>query len=82
MEVSNARKSYQTANDRLNAQKKNIALAEKIYQTTQKKYKEGLGSSLEIAQAEQSLYASQQNYNQALYDVIIAKINLDKAFGK
>ncbi len=82
MEVSNARKSYQTASERLSIQKKNIGLAERIYETTKTKYQNGLGSSLELTQAEQSLYSSQQNYNQALYDVIVARINLNKAFGK
>lgn len=82
LEVSNARNNFINANERLANQKKNIALAEKIYETTQTKYKNGLGSSLEITQAEQSLYATQQQYNQALYDVIVANFNLDKAIGK
>ncbi len=81
MEVSNARKSYQTATERLAIQQKNIALAEKIYNTTKTKYQQGLGSSIEITQAEQSLYTSQQNYNQALYEIIAARLNLNKAFG-
>ena len=82
LEVSNARNNFNNANERLANQKKNIALAEKIYETTQTKYKNGLGSSLEITQAEQSLYATQQQYNQALYDVIVANFNLNKAIGK
>lgn len=81
MEVSNARKSYQTATERMAIQKKNLALAEKIYDTSRAKYKQGLGSSLEITQAEQSLYSSQQNYNQALYDMMVTRFNLNKAFG-
>ena len=82
LEVTNARQSYNAASERLEMQRKNVALAEKIYNTTKTKYQHGLGSSLEITQAEQSLYSVQQNFNQALYDVIVAKINLDKAFGK
>lgn len=82
LEVSNARKSYLNADQRMKTQKKNLELAERIYNTTQVKYKEGTGSSLEITQAEQSLYTSQQNYNQAIYDLINAKANLDKSLGK
>ena len=81
LEVSNARNNFTNAKERLDNQKKNMALAEKIYATTQTKYKNGLGSSLEITQAEQSLYATQQQYNQALYDLIVAKFNLNKAIG-
>ncbi len=82
LEVSNARKNYKSSSERVSSQKKNLELADKIYKTTQEKYKQGIGSSLEITQAEQSLYTSQQNYNQALYDLLVAKTNLDKSLGK
>ncbi|MEO1517327.1 MAG: TolC family protein [Bacteroidota bacterium] len=81
LEVSNSRESYLNARDRLRSQDKNVQLAEKIYQTTQIKYREGVGSSLEVTQAEQSLYQAQQNRIQALYDLLNAKANLDKALG-
>ena len=82
LEVNNARISYESAQIRLNDQKNNIELAQKIYDTTQIKYKEGIGSSIEIIQAEQSLYQTQANYTQALFEVLRAKIDLDKALGK
>lgn len=81
MEVLNARINYLNAQERMRSQQKNMALAERIYQTTQVKYREGVGSSLEIVQAEQSLYQTQQNYQQALYDLLTAKTALDKALG-
>lgn len=81
LEIINARISYQIALSRLDAQEKNIKLAEKIYNTTKIKYKEGVGSSLEITQAEQSLYQTQGNYNVALYELLVAKANLDIAIG-
>jgi len=82
LQVKTARSSYINAKDRVANQKKNLELAEKIYNTTQVKYKEGVGSSLEIVSAEQSLYQSQQNYTQALYDLLVAKTELNKALGK
>ncbi len=81
LEVTNARTTYLNASQRLDSQKKNMELAEKIYNTTRIKYKEGVGSSLEITQAEQSLYTTQQNYTQARYDLLVAKRALDKALG-
>jgi outer membrane protein len=82
LEVENARTSYLSARERLASQKKNLDLAQRIYDTTQIKYREGVGSSLEITQSEQSLYSAQGNYNQALFDLVVAKANLDKAMGR
>jgi len=82
MEVGNARIAYKNAGQRVNDQQKNLALAQRIYDTTQIKYKEGVGSSLEITQAEQALFQSQQNVIQARYELLLSKIDLDKALGK
>lgn len=81
MEVKNAKNSLQGAKERLMEREKNMSLAERIYQTTQVKYKEGVGSSLEVSQAEQALYASQSNLIQAKYDLLVAKVALAKALG-
>lgn len=81
LEVRNARTNYFNASKRLDSQQKNLGLAERIYNTAQVKYREGVGSSLETTQAEQSLYATQSNYIQALYDLLLAKARLDMALG-
>jgi len=81
-EVVTARMQYTGTLERLENQKKNLALAEKIHTTTQIKYKEGVGTSLELNQAERDLFETQRNYTQALYEVLVAKMNLDKALGK
>ncbi len=82
MEIGNARIAYKNAFQRVEDQQKNLALAQRIYDTTQIKYKEGVGSSLEITQAEQALFQSQQNVIQARYELLLAKVDLDKALGK
>ena len=82
MEVGNARASYINAQRKVANQRKNVTLAQKIYDTTQIKYKEGVGSSLEITSAEQELFRTQQNLIQAKYDLLQAKMELDKALGK
>lgn len=81
LQVTNARTSYKNAMSRLADREKNLALAEKIYNTSQIKYKEGVGSSLEITQAEQGLFQAQSNYINAKYNVLVAKVNLDKSLG-
>ena len=63
-------------------QKQNITLAENVYNTTKKKYEQGLGSNLEIYTAQTELKVAQTNYYSALYDAISAKIDWLKAAGK
>jgi len=63
-------------------QKKNIELAENVYNTTKKKYEEGLGRNDEIYNAQAELKIAQTNYYSSLYDAITAKIDWLKAAGK
>lgn len=81
LEVINARITYLNALETLRAREETVDLAEQIYRTTQIKYREGVGSSLELNQAESDLYVSQGNYIQSLYELLIAQIDLDKALG-
>jgi outer membrane protein TolC len=63
-------------------QKKNIELAEKVYNTTKIKFEQGLGSNQEIYNAQAELKVAQTNYYSSLYDAINAKIDWLKAAGK
>jgi len=82
LEVTNARTEYLTALERSQSQEKNVALAQKIYDTTQIKYRSGVGSSIEVTQAEQALYETQQNFIQARYQLLVSKQKLDTVLGK
>lgn len=81
MEANSASVSYNNAITSFNMQKKNIELAQHVYDVVQKKYKEGVGSNLEIVNAETSLKEAQTNYYNALFDMIVAKIDYQKATG-
>ncbi len=82
LEVMNARTKYNNAREGFQRQRDNLDLAERIYETTQIKYREGIGSSIEVTQAEQELYDTQSNYIAALYDLVVAKYELELALGK
>ena len=82
LEVVNARATFTANNDRLRVTKDNLDLAQRIYDTTQIKYREGVGSSVEVVQAEQALYESQANYLNALYETLVAKEELFLALGR
>jgi outer membrane protein len=81
-DVQNSRISMKSALVTLDNQKKNIDLAEKVYNSTKKKYEQGLGSNQEIYSAETELKVAQSNYYGALYDAINARIDYLKATGK
>lgn len=81
LEVENARKQFFNATERTKSQQQNLDLAQRVYNTTQTKYKAGVGSSFELVTAEQQLYAAQQALMQAQYDLLTAKVALRKALG-
>lgn len=66
----------------MEAQQKNMSLAEEVYNTTVKKYEQGVGSTTEINNAEGDLQTAQLNYYNALYNTIISKIDYQKAYGE
>lgn len=63
-------------------QKRNMELAEKVYNTTKIKYDEGIGSNTEVYNAQADLKVAQNNYFSARYDAVIAKIDYQQATGK
>jgi len=82
IEVSSNRDALINSVSSLNIQEQNLELANEIYTTSKLKYDQGVGSNLEVLDAETSLKDSQANYFNALYDVMISKIDLDKSMGK
>jgi outer membrane protein TolC len=81
-EVNTAQIDMRDAIITLDMQKKNMELANEVYNQTKIKYDNGLGSNLEITNAETDLRTAQNNYYSALYDAIIARIDYLKAIGK
>ncbi len=81
-DVAQARLKITSALLTMDNQEKNMELAEKVFNTTKKKYEQGLGSNQEIYNAQTELKVAQNNYYSAFYDAIIAKIDFLKATGK
>ncbi len=82
LEIKQATTNYQNSISALKAQEANMGLAENVARVTKIKYEQGVGSNLEVVDAEASLKETQINYYNALFDAAIAKTDLDKAFGK
>ncbi|MBN8788901.1 MAG: TolC family protein [Terrimonas sp.] len=81
-EITTAKNNFSTAVSTLDYQKKNMQLAETVFNQTKKKFEVGTGSNTEIIQAQTDMKAAQTNYINALYNAIIARVDYIKATGK
>jgi outer membrane protein len=81
LEIEKAKTDYINAENDLNVQTQNIALAQRIYDTALIKYREGVGSSLELNSAESTLYQAQGGYVSAMFNMLNAKTALNKSLG-
>lgn len=82
LETATARINLQSNLNALENQRANMALAEDVYRVASIKYKEGVGSSLEVLNAESAMKEAQVNYFSALYDAINSRISLQRALGE
>jgi len=81
-EIQTATNNFNSAIASLDYQKKNMSLAESVYQQTKKKFEAGTGSQTEINQAQTDMKTAQTNYINSLYNAIIARVDFMKATGK
>ncbi|REE02191.1 TolC family protein [Marinoscillum furvescens] len=81
LDVKRSKDNLDNALSQLEVQRENAELAEEIFEITQIKFQEGVGSNLEVIEADTSLKEAQTNYYRALYDAIIAQLELKKALG-
>lgn len=81
LDIKQAQTTYKNGQQSLENQQRNMDLAKEVLRVTKIKYEQGVGSSLEVTTAETSLKEAQNNYISALYDMLINKVNLDKALG-
>jgi outer membrane protein TolC len=82
LETNQANINIKNAFATLETQKRNLDLAQEIVRVSKIKYKEGVGSNIEVINAESSFKEAQTNYFTALYDLMIAKVDLSKARGE
>ena len=65
----------------LEAQEDNLRLSRQVLTVTQTKYREGVGSGLEVTAAESALTEAESGYFGAVYDWLMARVDLEKARG-
>ena len=81
LEIAQARVDLQSGVNNLNAQEENLALAREIFDVSKIKYQEGVGSNIEVVNATTTYKEAEINYYNALYDALIAKVDLQKSLG-
>ena len=74
-----AKSDYQLSIENYKTAKKNVGLAERIEKKQRIKFFEGISSSFDLLQAQNQLYAQQQNYIQSMLNVISKKATLENA---
>lgn len=79
LQVAKAKSDYQFSIEDYENKKLNLNLAERIESKNQTKFFEGITSSFELRQAQIQLYNAQQEYLQAMLDVINNKTTLETA---
>jgi outer membrane protein TolC len=79
LQIASAKSSYQFAIEDYENKKQNLKLAERIEVKNQTKFFEGIASSFDLRQAQLQLYTAQQEYLQAMLDVITKKADLETA---
>jgi len=82
LQASQAKTTYINGLQSLNNQKQNQALAQEVLRVAKIKYQQGVGSSIEVTQAETDLQNADNNYIQGLYQALVSKVDLDKAYGR
>jgi outer membrane protein TolC len=70
------------ARKRIEVQSKTISVAERSYRITRLRLREGIGSLLELTDAELQLNTAKTNYLQAVYDYLVASVELEKSLGR
>lgn len=82
LQQEQARITYQNGVKSLKNQQANMELSREVLRVSKIKYQQGVGSSIEVTQAQTELEQSENNYIQALYDALISKVDLENAYGR
>ena len=74
--------TYATALKNYNQSKESVALAQRILDRAQIKFKEGIGSSIELIQSENDLLNAQASFVETARQLLDSRVSLDKNLNK
>lgn len=82
VQTISAKSNYDNAYDSYITSQEAVTISKKIYNNYQYKFKEGLITSLDLSQIQTQYLSAETQYIQAMYNLINAKIELDKITNK
>ncbi len=82
LQANAARINFYNGLQTLNSQRKNQDLAKEVLRVSKIKYQQGVGSSIEVTQAQTNLEDADNKYIQGLYQALVYKVELEKAYGR
>lgn len=80
-EVRTVLESLEEARLRVESQRRAVQQARRGFEIASAEYRQGVGSQLQITDAEVALRETEFNYAQAVYDYLTARVRLDAAVG-
>jgi len=81
LEYQNSRTKVTKEYTNIDINKRNISLAQSVFDVTNLQYQKGIVDLNEWLKAQQSLKEAQNNYLDSLYNYLLAKLELEKASG-
>jgi len=78
LEFETARKDYLTAYDNYVTNMRSMTLSKKVYDRTLIKYREGIASSLDVAQSQNQFLTADAGYYNSLLSLLTSKAKLDR----
>lgn len=82
LQVETARKDYYSTKQKMEDREQSLSLAERIFATSETKFRQGVGSSFEVTQAQAGLYRSQADLVNARFDYLKSLVAFKQALGK
>ncbi|MFC2151797.1 TolC family protein [Bacteroidota bacterium] len=76
--VQELRYNYYNTLEKYNISNQNVELSKKVFNNTSKKYKEGMASSMDLTQSNNTYLQAETDKINALYELIQIKIELEK----
>ncbi len=70
--------NLQTSLDNLYTQKENVEVAQRVFDRYQRKFEQGMVTSLDLTQANGNYLDAESNYINAIMEVLNARLQLDK----
>jgi outer membrane protein len=81
LEVNEKRNNLINNIEQLKNQTENLVLAEEVFNHAKIKYQEGLGSNLEVIEADNAFKQAETYYFNAMYDALISHVDYQQALG-